>query len=130
MTRCMRTLASILLLALGLTGGSAVAGEGTASDPGAVFDAEWSTRLLQEKARIERWRKRLDKANAAYAKAVGAGESGEIVAKIVAMRDAAAKELQDARRTLPALVEEAREEGVSSEILKPYRFAVSPEDAP
>ena len=61
---------------------------------------------------------------------VGAGESGEIVAKIVAMRDAAAKELQDARRTLPALVEEAREDGVSSEILKPYRFAVSPEDTP
>ncbi len=127
MTRCMRMLASILLLALGLTAGSALAGEGT---PGAVFDAEWSTRLLQEKARIERWRKRLDKANAAYAKAVGAGESGETVAKIVAMRDAAAKELQDARRTLPALVEEAREEGVSSEILKPYRFAVSPEDTP
>lgn len=130
MTRCMRMLASILLLALGLTAGSALAGEGTAPDPRAVLDAEWSTRLLQEKARIERWRKRLDKANAAYAKAVGAGESGETVAKIVAKRDAAAKELQDARRMLPALVEEAREEGVSSEILKPYRFVVSPEDAP
>jgi hypothetical protein len=95
----------------------------------ASADAEWSARLLLEQARIERSRKRLDEANVAYATAVASEKADAAVARLAAERDAAASAFEDARRAFPKLVEQARAAGVSAEILRPYRFALSREDA-
>ena len=130
MTRSVRSLTASLVLALGFAAVPALAENPARPESRAALDAEWSTRLLLEKARIERSRRRLDEANAAYGKAIATRASDDAVARSEAKRDAAAKELEDAQQSLPALVADALAAGVSPEILKPYRFAVPPAAAP
>ena len=112
-----RTLALCgVLAALGLAGGAG------ASES---LDAEWSTRLLQHKARIERAQQTLDERNTAFAKAVAGGETEPRVQALRGEREVAAAQLEELERSLPDLVREARDAGVSEEVLSPYRFAVA-----
>ena len=85
---------------------------------------------MYQKAMIDKWRKRLDRANAAYARAVAEGEAAKRVEELAGLKKTAAAELQAAQDSLPRLLAEAREEGVSDDVLVPYRFAVSPADTP
>ena len=101
-----------------------------ASAAAAGDPAEWSTRLLQEKARIERLQQRLDAANAACAKALASGDAPEHLRALKDERRALGDSLASAERDFPALVRAAREDGVGEEILRPYRFAAPPAAAP
>ena len=98
--------------------------------PQSVLEEEWSLRLMQEQARIDHARKRLDEANAAFARAVARavtkGEDDLVVASFESRRKSAAVELKEAEAALPRLVQDARAGGVGEEVLRPYRFAVSP----
>ena len=105
---------------------SPVLAETPPAAPASAVDEEWSVRLLQEKARIERFQERLDHLSARYAKAVLAGETASRLRTLKAARDAAADALDAAERKLPSLLAEARSDGVGEEILHPYRYATSP----
>ncbi len=131
MNRKRQLLVVVSLLGLGMAG-AVLAGDG-AGDPAdahTAFDEEWSNRLMYQKAMIDKWRKRLDRANAAYARAVAEGEAAKRVEELAGRKETAAAELQAAQDSLPRLLEEAREEGVSDDVLVPYRFAVSPANTP
>lgn len=95
-----------------------------------AFHEEWSNRLIYQKAMIDKWRVRLEKASAAYARAVAEGKDPERVDRLAGREKTAAAELRAAQEALPRLVEEAREDGVSEDVLGPYRFVVAPADAP
>lgn len=97
-----------------------------AASADAPTDADWSTRLLQQKALVERAQHALDEHTAAYAKAVAGGESADRVEALKQERDAAAAALAEHERALPRLVGEAREAGVSEQVLVPYRYAAPP----
>jgi hypothetical protein len=123
-------LSSLLVACLGLVTAPALAGD---------LDPDWSARLMLEQAGIERAQARLDRARASYARAAAEaagraereeGKGGERVEQLARERDEAEAELRSRERSLPLLVEEARLAGVSPEVLKPYRFAVSPADSP
>jgi len=125
----MRPLAAGLLAAWLLP--AVLAAPAVAGPPADAARAEeWSLRLMQEKARIDHARMRLDEANAAYARAVAKGGGDLVIASFESRRQAAVSELRDAETALPRLLEQARREGVSEEILQPYRFAVRPADTP
>jgi len=98
------------------------------------LDSDWSARLMLEQASIERAQARLDRARAAYARAVLDGEATgparRTIEELGREREEAEAALRERERSLPALVEEARRAGVSPEVLEPYRFAVSPADSP
>ncbi len=95
--------------------------------PVAADDAgDWSTRLLQEKARIERFQQRLDAAKSAYAKALVSRDAPEQLGALQDELRASADSLADAERGFPALVQAARADGAPEEILRPYRFASPP----
>jgi hypothetical protein len=117
------------VLSLLVFAGSAALAADDSADRRAAREEEWSVRLMQEQARIDHARKRLDEANAAYARAVAKREDAPVVESFESRRRAAAAELADAEETLPRLVQEAREEGIREEILAPYRFAVAPPGA-
>ena len=102
--------------------------EEPAAGPEALAE-EWSLRLMQEKARIDHARKRLDEANAAYARAIAKDEDDLVIASFETRRESALVDLEKAEARLPRLVEEARAAGVDPKILDPYRFAVAPADA-
>lgn len=112
--------------------GAAPAGDGSPDPAGvaAAFDEEWSNRLMFQEAMIDEGRKRLDRANAAYARAVAGREAAARIDQLAAKQKIAETELREAEAALPRLVAEAREEGVSEDVLKPYRFAVAPADTP
>ena len=121
----------VLLLGLGLPGAVLAAdGGGDPADARTAFDEEWSNRLMYQKAMVDQWRKRLDRATAAYARAVAEGEDAKRVGELAGLKKTAAAELKAAQDALPKLVEEAREEGVSDDVLMPYRFAIAPADTP
>ena len=131
MNRKLHLLVMISLLGLGLPGAvSAADSRGDPADARIAFDEEWSTRLLYQKAMIDEGRRRLDRANAAYARAVAEGEEAQRVAALAGLKKTAAAELKAAQDELPQLVEEAREKGVRADILMPYRFAIAPADPP
>jgi hypothetical protein len=100
-----------------------------AAERRAAFEEEWSVRLLQGQARVDHARKRLEEANAAYARAVAKSEDARVVGSFESLRAAAAAELAEAEQALPRLVQEARGDGIPEEILAPYRFAVAPAGA-
>jgi hypothetical protein len=116
-------LSCLLLACLGLVTAPALALAGD-------LDSDWSARLMLEQAGIERARARLDRARAAYALATARGDAENAIGELGRQRDEAEAALRERERSLPALVEEARVAGVSPEVLKPYRFAVSPADSP
>jgi hypothetical protein len=105
-------------------------GLGASPAPGGEIDSEWSARLMLEQAEIERARERLDQAKAAYARAVAGSAPEDRTRELARERDDLAVALRKAERALPRLIEEARRAGVSPEVLKPYRFAVSPAHQP
>jgi hypothetical protein len=85
--------------------------------------------LLQQQAQIERTQQRLDRLDAAYARAFASNQPVELVRALHLERFAVAESLAAARRALPDLVQAARADGVSEEILRPYRYAVQPAGA-
>ena len=130
MNRKLRLLVVVSLLAFGLPG---VVLAGERADPAgarAAFAEEWSNRLMYQKAMIDKWRKQLDEANGAYARAVAEREGAKRVEELAGLKKIATAELRAAREALPRLVAEAREEGVAEDVLMPYRFAVAPADTP
>ncbi len=130
MNRKRHLLVVVSLLGLGLAGAVLAEDGADPADAHTAFDEEWSNRLMYQKAMIDKWRKRLDRANAAYARAVAEGEAAKRVEELAGLKKTAAAELQAAQDSLPRLLAEAREEGVSDDVLVPYRFAVSPADTP
>lgn len=113
-------------LVVPLVVGDPAAGDSSAT--GAALEQEWSTRLLQQQARIERAQQRLDEHNGAYAKAVAGRERANRIRALQSERASAAAKLLELQKALPKLLAEARADGIGEDILRPYRYALSPTD--
>jgi hypothetical protein len=108
--------------ALGLALGAAGAGPLAAAPPGAAEtqanDAAWTKRLNDAVVRRDRARLRLADAKAAVAEARHRRyPRGAALAELENEREKARAELAEAETALPELIEEARQAGVSPELL-------------